>query len=45
LNVALDALAGKEVEPYQNTPTIFFGRGNDELINMFVETEGKAIFE
>jgi ABC-type sugar transport system substrate-binding protein len=45
LNVALDALAGKEVEPYQNTPTIFFGRGNNELINMFVETEGKAIFE
>jgi hypothetical protein len=28
----------------QNTPTIFFGRGDDELINRFIETEGMAIF-
>jgi len=43
--VAMDVLDGQSVEAFQNTPTIFFGRGNDELINMFVETEGKAIFE
>jgi ABC-type sugar transport system substrate-binding protein len=43
---AMDVLGGGTVEQYlQNTPTIFFGRGDDELINRFVETEGKAIFE
>ena len=45
LNTTLDVLGGKEVAATQNTPTIFFGRGNDALINQFVQTEGKAIFE
>ena len=45
LKVAVDVLAGESVEAYQNTPTIFFGRGDDELINLFIETEGKAVFE
>jgi ABC-type sugar transport system substrate-binding protein len=45
LNVALDVLAGGSVEEFQTTPTIFFGRGDDELINLFIETEGKAVFE
>jgi ABC-type sugar transport system substrate-binding protein len=45
LNVALQVVAGQEVEAYQTTPTIFFGRGDDELINLFIETEGKAVFE
>jgi ABC-type sugar transport system substrate-binding protein len=44
-NTALDALAGNPVEEVVNTPTIFFGRGNDELISQFMDTEGKAIFE
>ncbi|NJL95029.1 MAG: hypothetical protein HC915_15580, partial [Anaerolineae bacterium] len=42
---ALSVLAGEEVESFQNTPTIFFGRGDDEMINRFVETEGLALFE
>ena len=42
---ALTVLNGGEVESFQNTPTIFFGRGNDDLINLFVETEGLALFE
>jgi len=45
LQTALDALAGDPVEELVNTPTIFFGRGDDELINKFIETEGNAIFE
>jgi hypothetical protein len=28
-----------------NTPTIFFGRGDDALIKLFMDTEGNAIFE
>jgi ABC-type sugar transport system substrate-binding protein len=42
---ALHVLNGEAVEPLQNTPTIFFGRGQDDLINLFVETEGLALFE
>ena len=28
-----------------NTPTIYFGRGNDALIKQFMDTEGNAVFE
>jgi ABC-type sugar transport system substrate-binding protein len=45
LNTTLAVLAGEQVEPLQNTPTIFFGRGDDAMINRFVETEGNAVFE
>lgn len=41
----LKVLAGMDVPAVQNTPTILFARGNDDLINLFVETEGMAIFE
>jgi ABC-type sugar transport system substrate-binding protein len=41
----LKVLGGQEVEPVINTPTIFFGRGDDAMINRFVETEGNAVFE
>jgi ABC-type sugar transport system substrate-binding protein len=41
----LKVLAGEEVEATTNTPTIFFGRGDDALIDKFMETEGNAIFE
>ena len=41
----LRVLNGEAVEQVQNTPTIFFGRGEDDLINRFVETEGNAVFE
>ncbi len=36
---------GETVPELTNTPTIFFGRGMDDLINQFVETEGNAIFK
>jgi simple sugar transport system substrate-binding protein/ribose transport system substrate-binding protein len=45
LNVALDALNGKTVAATTNTPTIFFGRGNDALIKQYMDTEGKALFK
>jgi hypothetical protein len=45
LQTALDALAGQPVQELVNTPTIFFGRGDDELIQRFMDTEGMAIFE
>jgi sugar transport system substrate-binding protein len=45
LNAALDVLGGKTVEPVTNTPTIYFGRGNDELIKQFMATEGNAVFK
>jgi hypothetical protein len=45
LNTALDALAGNPVEEMVNTPTIFFGRGDDTMINLFMDTEGNAVFE
>ncbi len=41
----LAALNGEELEAVTNTPTIYFGRGDDEMINRFVETEGNAVFE
>jgi ABC-type sugar transport system substrate-binding protein len=45
LNTTLDVLAGKPVQELVNTPTIFFGRGDDKMIKLFMDTEGKAIFE
>lgn len=45
MNVAYAVLSGDSVEYNQKTPTIYFGRGNDELIDSFVDTEGKAVFE
>jgi ABC-type sugar transport system substrate-binding protein len=45
LNTALDVLAGKTVPATTNTPTIFFGRGNDAMINQYMSSEGKAIFK
>ncbi len=45
LSSALDVLGGKSVEAVTNTPTIFFGRGNDALIKKFVDTEGNALFQ
>ena len=45
LNTTMAVLAGEDVPAVQNTPTILFAHGNDELINRFVETEGLAIFE
>jgi ABC-type sugar transport system substrate-binding protein len=44
-NATLAALEGETLEPVTNTPTIYFGRGDDEMINRFVETEGNAVFE
>lgn len=41
----LKVLSGQEVEPVINTPTILFARGDDAMINRFVETEGNAVFE
>ena len=45
LKTGLDALAGKPLEEVVNTPTIFFGRGDDAMINLFMDTEGNAVFE
>jgi len=45
LNSALGVLGGKTVEAVTNTPTIFFGRGNDALIKQFTDTQGNAIFK
>ena len=45
LKTALAVLGGADVPAVQNTPTIFFGRGDDDMINRFVETEGNAVFE
>jgi ABC-type sugar transport system substrate-binding protein len=41
----LQVLAGDTVESFQNTPTIFFGRTTPDMIDLFQETEGLAIFE
>jgi len=43
LVAAIRALHGEELEPLTNTPTIFFGRGDDELINQFVESDGMML--
>jgi simple sugar transport system substrate-binding protein/ribose transport system substrate-binding protein len=40
----LMVLRGDKIEAVTNTPTIFFGRGDNALIDQFVSTEGKAIF-
>ncbi|MEQ8674887.1 MAG: hypothetical protein RIC84_16840, partial [Aggregatilineales bacterium] len=44
LMAAITSLNGGEVEAMVNTPTILFGRGNDAMIDLFVETEGLALF-
>jgi ABC-type sugar transport system substrate-binding protein len=45
LKATLEVLGGKTVEAVTNTPTIYFGRGNDALIKQFMDTEGNAIFK
>lgn len=45
VNTLFAVQGGESVEAVVNTPTIFFGRGDDEMINRFVETGGSAIFE
>jgi ABC-type sugar transport system substrate-binding protein len=45
MTAALNVLAGKTVEKNVTTPTIFFGRGNNTLIDQYISTEGKAIFK
>lgn len=45
VNTLFQVMDGESVEAVINTPTIFFGRGNDEMINRFVETGGSAIFD
>ena len=42
---AVKVLKGEKLEDVTNTPTTFFGRGDDALINKFVETEGKVILK
>lgn len=44
LNLALDVVDGKEVVADLIIPTILFARGDDEGINTFVETDGRAVF-
>ena len=45
MKAALNVLADKTVEKNVKTPTIFFGRGNNPLIDQYIATEGKAIFK
>ncbi|HEX9015502.1 MAG TPA: substrate-binding domain-containing protein [Chloroflexota bacterium] len=45
LNTMLDVMAKKTVKDVVNTPTIYFGRGNDNLIKQFMSSDGKAIFQ
>jgi ABC-type sugar transport system substrate-binding protein len=45
LSTGLDVLGGKTAEAVTNTPTIYFGRGNDAMIKQFMDTQGNAIFE
>lgn len=44
VNLALDVIDGKEVEFDLIIPTILFARGDDASIDMFVETDGRAVF-
>ncbi|MCY4259745.1 MAG: substrate-binding domain-containing protein [Rhodobacteraceae bacterium] len=44
VNLALDVIAGKEVVFDLVVPTILFARGDDEAIDMFTETDGRAVF-
>jgi ABC-type sugar transport system substrate-binding protein len=44
-NAALDVLGGKTQPASTNTPTIFFGRGDDAMIKKYMDSEGKAIFQ
>jgi len=41
---AIESLDGAELDAIVNTPTILFGRGDDASIDLFVETEGLALF-
>jgi ABC-type sugar transport system substrate-binding protein len=45
LNAALDVLGGKAQPASTNTPTIYFGRGDDAMIKKYMDSEGKAIFQ
>jgi ABC-type sugar transport system substrate-binding protein len=45
LMAAVDALGGKDLPELTNTPTIFFGRGDDAMINKFLEAEGKMLVQ
>jgi sugar transport system substrate-binding protein len=45
LNAALAVLSGEAMPATTNTPTIFFGRGDDALIKQFMDTGGNAIFK
>ena len=40
---AIAALGGETLPELTNTPTIFFGRGDDALIQQFVDTDGKFL--
>lgn len=44
LVLALDVIAGNEVEADLIIPTTLFARGDDDSINTFVETDGRAVF-
>jgi ABC-type sugar transport system substrate-binding protein len=45
LMAAAEVLGGIAQPELTNTPTIYFGRGNDEMINMFLAVEGKMLVE
>lgn len=44
LNLSLDVIEGKKVEFDRIIPTILFARGDDASIDMFVKTDGRAVF-
>lgn len=44
LNLALEVIAGREVEADLIIPTILFARGDNSAIDRFVETDGRAVF-
>lgn len=44
VNLAFQVLDGGEAESEMTIPTILFARGDDEAINTFVETDGRAVF-
>lgn len=41
----VEVMNGKTLEAVTNTPTIYFGRGDDAMIKQFMDTEGNAIFK
>lgn len=44
VKLALQVIDGEDVPANMTIPTILFARGNAEAIDMFVETDGRAIF-